>query len=345
MGILKMQTRLSDILGSARAIVSHLDLDRSLSVILRKAMDVSATTAGSIALYHPTTNTLRIRAHKGLPSSFISSREWTVRPGGLMDRLLRNRGLTVITGTPNRAFFARPDAGETHIKALVCVPLVHQKEALGFLFVDDGTVRLPAAEDLEALEILASFAAIAISHARAHRDVTHRAVTDGLTGLFNRRWFEEVLEREFQRSERHGREFSLALVDVDNFKQYNDRHGHQAGDDALAALGAAIRRAIRGTDLAARYGGDEMVIILPETRLEKAYNLFTRRIKSEIESELQAVSTGRIRLSVTIGIASYPQDGVNARDLVLAADRALLNAKKHKGSRIIGCSRPISDRV
>lgn len=345
MGILKINTRLSDILGSARAVVSHLDLDRSLSVILRKAMEVSGMTAGSIALYHPATNIFRIHAHKGLPPSFLSNRDRPVRPGSLMDRVLRSRSLTVITSTPDRTFFTGPDAVETRARALVCVPLVHQKETLGILFVDDGTVRLPAAEDLEALEIIASFAAIAISHARAYRDVTHQAVTDGLTGLFNRRWFEDILEREFQRSERHGREFSLALVDVDNFKQYNDRYGHQAGDDALAALGAAIRRAIRGTDLAARYGGDEMVIILPETRLEKAYNLFARRMKNDIESHLHAVSNDRIRLSVTIGIASYPQDGVNARDLVLAADRALLDAKKHKDSRMIGCSRPVSSRA
>jgi diguanylate cyclase (GGDEF)-like protein len=259
-----------------------------------------------------------------------------------MSRLLRSRSLSVITDTPHRAFFADPEAVDPQVKALVCVPLVHQKETLGILFVDDGTARMLHAADLEALEILGSFAAIDISHAREHRDVTQQAETDGLTGLFNRRWFEDMLAREFQRSERHGREFSLALVDVDNFKQYNDRYGHQAGDDALAALGAAIRRAIRGTDLAARYGGDEMVIILPETRLEKAYTLFARRIKNDIESEVQAVSIGRVRLTVTIGIASYPQDGVNGRDLVLAADRALLDAKKHKDRRMIGCSRPVA---
>jgi len=255
-GVLMSHSSLQDILGTARAVVSHLDLDRSLSVILRKAMEVSGTTAGSIALYHASTNTLRIYAHKGLPPSFISSREWFVRPDGLMDRLLRSRSLTVITDTPHRAFFTDPDNLEPHVKALVCVPLVHQKETLGILFVDDGTVRMLSAKDLEALEILASFSAIAISHAWMHREVAHRAVTDGLTGLFNRRYFEELLDRELQRAARHGREFSLALVDVNDFKLYNDRYGHQAGDEALAALGAALRTSLRSSDLAARYGGD-----------------------------------------------------------------------------------------
>ena len=159
--------------------------------------------------------------------------------------------------------------------------------------------------------------------------------------MFNRRCFESILAREFQRSERHGREFTLALVDVDDFKQFNDRYGHQAGDEALASLGSSIRRAIRSTDLAARYGGDEMAVILPETKLEKAYNLFVRRFKTEIESGFGDLFSGRSALSVTIGIASYPQDGMTSRELVLAADRALLDAKKHKHERLIGCAHPV----
>jgi len=341
-GALKIHRHLNDILGTARAVVSHLDLDRALSVILRKAMEVSGTTAGSIALYHATSNTLRIHAHKGLPPFFIANREWFVRPGSVMDRVLRSGSTTVITDAPNRAFFFEPASLEPRVKALVCVPLVHQKEALGILFVDDGTARMLAVQDLEALEILASFAAIAISHAWTHREVTHRAVTDGLTGLFNRRYFEELLNREFQRAERHGREFSLALIDVNDFKLYNDRYGHQAGDEALAALGAALRASLRTSDLAARYGGDEMVVILPETGLEKAYQLFSRRIKNAMEEGIRSLSADRTAVGVTIGIASYPHDGATARDVVLAADQALLEAKKNKHHRVIGCSRPVA---
>jgi diguanylate cyclase (GGDEF)-like protein len=342
MAVPKQNSRLVDIIKTARSVVSQLDLDKALSIALKKGMEITDTRAGSIALYRADSRTLQIHAHRGFSKNFISNREWKVRPGGLTDRILKSKGITVINDTTNKSFFSNAVAVEEGIKSLVCVPLLHQHEVVGILYVDDFTARKFSKANLKELEIIASFASIAIHHARTHSHVKQQAITDSLTGLFNRRCFEDILSRELQRAERHNREFSLALVDVDDFKQFNDRYGHQAGDEALAALGEAIRKSIRSTDLAARYGGDEIVIILPETRLEKAYNLFAKRVKREIEKEFRRVSLGRFILTVTIGISSYPEDGMNARDLVLAADKALLAAKKNKPSRMIGCSRTIT---
>ncbi len=341
----KLDTRLLDIIKTARSVVSQLDLDKALAMTLKKAMEVTSTKAGSIALYHAATRTLRIHAQRGFSQDFLADHEWKVRHGGLTDRILKSKGITVISNTTNKAFFSNPVAVDEGIKSLVCVPLLHQNEVVGILYVDDFKPREFSRASLEELEILSSFASIAIHHARMHTDVKQQAITDSLTGLFNRRCFEDILNRELQRAERHHRELSLALVDVDDFKQFNDRYGHQAGDEALASLGEAIRNSIRSTDLAARYGGDEIVIILPETRLEKAYNLFAKRVKREIEDGLRSASLGRFMLSVTIGIASFPEDGGNSQELVLAADRALLTAKKSKHLRMIGCSRRVSAAV
>lgn len=341
MAVLKHDTRLVGIIKTARSVVSQLDLDKALSITLKKAMEITDTRAGSIALYRADSGTLKIHAHRGFSKNFLSHHEWKVRPGGLTERILKSKGITVINNTTNKSFFSNPPAADEGIKSLACVPLLHLNEVVGILYVDDFVPRTFSKAALRELEIIASFASIAIHHARTHRHVKRQAITDSLTGLFNRRCFEDILSRELQRAERYDREFSLALVDVDDFKLFNDRHGHQAGDEALAALGEAIRKSIRSTDLAARYGGDEIVIILPETRLEKAYALFAKRIKREIEDEFRAVSLGRFILTVTIGIASYPGDGTTARDLVLAADNALLGAKKNKHSRMIGCSRTI----
>jgi len=339
---LKEQKILLDIMDTSRTVLSHLDLDKVLSIILKKAMEITGTRAGSIALYTPKTATMRIHAHKGFSRGFIANREWKVRRGGLTDRILKSLTVTVINSTTNKAFFANPIAVHEGIKSLVCVPLLVDNEVVGILYVDDFAPRKFPAEDLQTLEILSSFASIAINNARAHSTLIREANTDSLTGLFNRRCFEGVLDREFQRAERHNREFSLALVDVNDFKKFNDTYGHQSGDRALTALGEAIRRAVRSTDFAARYGGDEIVIILPETKLSKAYSLFTTRIKQEIEEGFAKITNNEFALTVTIGIASFPRDGKNSRDLILSADRALLNTKKMKYTTSIGCARPVA---
>jgi diguanylate cyclase (GGDEF)-like protein len=345
MAVLKLNDRVLDILTTARSVVSQLDLDKALAMVLKKAMEVTDTTAGSIALYTPATATMRISACKGFSRQFISNREWKVRRNGLTDRILKARCVTVINDTTNASFFSNPLVVREGIKSLACVPLIFSPDIVGILYVDDFTPRAFPPSSIQSLEILASFASVAIHNARMHTEVKQQAITDSLTGLFNRRCFEDILSRELQRAERHGREFSLALVDVDDFKKFNDAHGHQAGDAALAALGESIRMAIRSTDLASRYGGDEMVIILPETNLAKAYNLIANRIKSEIEEGFTRLSGGRYSLSVTIGIASYPLDGNAAQDLVLAADKALLATKKEKHTRKIGCSRRIPESL
>ena len=327
---------------TAKVLVSHLDIDKVLSIILKKAMEITKTRAGSIALYTPDTATMRIHAHRGFTRRFIANREWKVRQGGFTDRIIKSRTATVINDITNKDFFTNPVAIQEGIKSLICVPLIDSSEVVGILYVDDFASRKFASEDLQTLEILASFASIAIHNAQAHTTIKLQAITDCITGLFNRRCFEDLMSRELQRAERHEREFSLALVDVNDFKKYNDTYGHQAGDRALSALGEAIRKAIRSTDIAARYGGDEIVIILPETKLVKAYNMFANRIKREIEEGFTMISgTGHV-LSVAIGIAAYPHDGKTTPDLVLSADRALLATKKQKHICTIGCARPVA---
>ncbi len=340
MAALKFSEAVLDLFMTARSVVSQLELEKALTMVLKKAMEVTKTKAGSIALYDSATGTMRIQAHKGLSRKFIANREWKVRAGGLTERILRSRTLTVVNGNADPSFFSGLVRDE-QIKTLICVPLLYGNELVGILYLDDFTSRRFSSSVRQSIDIIGSFASIAIHHARKHKQIKQLAITDGLTGLFNRRYFEDILNREFQRAARHRREFSLALVDVDDFKKFNDAYGHPAGDEALTALGEAIRQSIRSTDLAARYGGDEMVIILPETKLARAYNLFATRIKSEIEERFAALSKGRHGLTVTIGIASFPRDGENAIDLILSADKALLGAKKEKHTRRIGCARMV----
>jgi diguanylate cyclase (GGDEF)-like protein len=151
---------------------------------------------------------------------------------------------------------------------------------------------------------------------------------DGLTELFNYAFFQQLLKTEIERAQRYGHELSLLMIDIDDFKGYNDRNGHPAGDEALKHLSRVMSRAVRGCDFIARYGGDEFVVVLPETDLSEA-KLIGERLRllveqTEFENEL-VHKQGLI--TVSVGLATYPHDAQTKEDLIKRADEALYKAK------------------
>ncbi len=157
------------------------------------------------------------------------------------------------------------------------------------------------------------------------------AITDGLTGLYNRQFFDASLRRELKRARRYGLSFSLVMLDVDDFKIVNDEHGHVVGDEALTLTSNVIRASVREIDVACRYGGEEFALILPETSRTGAY-IVSERIRLDVKDVFrhELVSTAHIDLSVSGGIAIYPTDSNSAEGLVRMADKALYRSK-HDG--------------
>ncbi len=163
----------------------------------------------------------------------------------------------------------------------------------------------------------------------------HFAITDRRTGLYNHGYFEHMLETEIKRSCRHKHPVSLIMMDIDDFKQYNDTLGHLAGDEILKELGKLIKKNIREVDLGARYGGEEFAIILPYTDLEGAKK-GAQRIKKIMaaHSFRREISIPSKKLTISMGIASYPSDSASAKELVRKADEALYTAKKQGKNRL-----------
>jgi diguanylate cyclase (GGDEF)-like protein len=152
---------------------------------------------------------------------------------------------------------------------------------------------------------------------------------DDLTQVYNRRYFTEQLNRELDRARRYGSKVSLLLVDVDNFKLYNDTRGHVAGDTALGEVAAALSRSARTTDLVCRYGGDEFAVICPRTVKHDALTLADRLRKAVKETDLRPdLKAGAQPLSLSVGVATYPDDADESVALVEAADQALYRAKE-----------------
>lgn len=172
---------------------------------------------------------------------------------------------------------------------------------------------------------------------RANKKLAKMAVTDGLTMLFNRRYFQDSLTREFRRLARHRALplLALAMIDIDHFKRLNDTHGHQAGDQVLKGLGKVLKNCVRLTDIIARYGGEEFVIVMPETDAE-GMAVVAERIRSSVESMETMYAGSVIKVTVSIGVASYPDGDIRSEDeLVKAADKALYVAKDQGRNRIV----------
>lgn len=198
------------------------------------------------------------------------------------------------------------------------------------------TRRLPFSDtDCQVLSYLAAQVAVSLENVALHNTLAHQAVTDDLTGLANARRFRQLLAKEIERAERFGHKLCLLIADLDHFKQINDTYGHLQGDAVLRRTAKVIADNLREVDEAARYGGEEMVVILPETSLDEGREV-AERIRAALEAERfqRLEGDGEIALTVSIGIASYPADATDPVALIAAADRALYAAKSAGRNRV-----------
>jgi diguanylate cyclase (GGDEF)-like protein len=220
------------------------------------------------------------------------------------------------TGGPLRLELASAEVAGEEL-ALILHPI-----PTGF---DDRTIALAHS--------LVAQAAVALDNARLHGIVKRQAVTDELTGLANRRSFRESLDTELLRAERFGNGLALIVADLDDFKDVNDRFGHQAGDEVLRAFSEVLQGRIRGIDLAARLGGEEFAILLPETDALGAEAL-AENLRMAVAELAVAVGVDEVRITASFGVAAFPESH-SADELMTAADLALYSAKRHGKDRVV----------
>jgi len=215
------------------------------------------------------------------------------------------------------------------VRSIVCLPLIAKVGAIGSLIVGSRHPNAYSKRHIMFLEHLASHIAMPIENAQLYAEVAEKARIDGLTGLLNRRSLDEVMASEINRHSRYGGVFSLIILDLDNLKAFNDNYGHLAGDNLLKEIGSLMRNSIRSADQAFRYGGDEFAILLPNTPINAA-NQVAERIRKQVASK---VTAGNISVTASLGLASWPANGMGANEVIAAADAALYQAKRTGGNR------------
>jgi diguanylate cyclase (GGDEF)-like protein len=217
--------------------------------------------------------------------------------------------------------------GDHDEKTHLGIPLIQGGNVLGALAVRANPVDAYATDQIRLVETIANQASVAMDNARMFEEVQHLAVTDSLTGLYNRRYFFPYAENEIERARRYQKRLSIIMMDIDHFKKVNDRFGHMAGDRALKMVAQTCLAELRKVDVMCRFGGEEFLILLPETSKSKAA-LAARRIRDAVASARILVDDGEIALTVSIGVAELDENHSDLDALIQAADKALYQAKE-----------------
>ncbi|MHB9091906.1 MAG: sensor domain-containing diguanylate cyclase, partial [Chloroflexota bacterium] len=342
-------TRLTNLVGKlerqgkeAQQLAEMSDLLQSCSsreeayrVISRSCRQLFAGWSGALYVLNSSRNLLETAASWGAPSSscdvFEPDECWGLRRG-------RVHTVTDPEGLLCQHMRRSPAGGS------VCVPMVAQGDTLGVLYLESlsagqGLAMGPADEVLSSGRHLvvdvAERLSLAVANLTLRETLRAQAIRDPLTGLFNRRYMEETLEREVPRALRKGAPLTVVMVDIDHFKNFNDVFGHDAGDALLHALGSFINSRVRAEDVACRYGGEEFTLILPEIGAEAACARLDeiREGVRQLNVEHHGLPLGPVTISM--GVAFLPEHGRDSEALLHSADTALYRAKKEGRDRIV----------
>ena len=310
-----------------------LQSTHDLRGILEVVLDTSAVTlrasAGAIFLGTQGEGDLRLKVARGYEAPADA-----VLPlgSGIAGRAAGGDPILVAGGDVEVVSAIEPAA-----TTAIAVPLIRWDRVLGVIALYDRSVPEPFRKhDVDTLSSFAAQTSVAIENVMLHEEAERLSITDGLTGIFNRRYLQLSLRREIERAQRFGRSVSLLMIDLDRFKDVNDEHGHQRGDEVLVELARRVMGEIRTQiDQFARYGGEEFVILLPETPCDGAL-VVAEKIRKAVAARPFTSQTGPpVRVTVSIGAAAYPDDGDSADDLVRAADAALYRAKERGRNRVV----------
>jgi diguanylate cyclase (GGDEF)-like protein len=321
-----------------KALTSSLQLDQVLRTIMEKIDEFLRPDTWSLLLVDEVKQELYFELAVGKGAQALKDVRIKMGQGIAGWVAQHDEAVVVPDVSSDTRFFSQVDEKtKTATRSIVAVPVRYRDHCLGVIEL----VNCVSAEgfherDLALLEALADFAAIALENARHVKRIHELTITDDCTSLYNARHMDFILETEVYRSQRYGYEFSLVFIDLDHFKTVNDTHGHLVGSNLLAEIGTMIKIACRRIDFAFRYGGDEFVIVLPQSNKESAF-IVAKRLHRMISETPWLASEGlNIHITASLGVASYPSDAKTKVELLHLADEAMYLVKNTTRDAVAG---------
>ncbi len=317
---------LETILQSSLQLTSSLDLKQVLDAVLMSVFRLSPPTHDAhIFLYQDGALEFGASLWKDGRKDMPFSKPC---PQGLPETVARTGKMILVDNLQTHPIYQ--SSGQGWQGSIVSLPLVVQDHVVGVMSLAALQPSQYTVESLRPLRLLADQAAIAIENARLHAIIQQEALTDALTSLPNRRAMDRELEDEIRRSARYHHHFALLILDLDGFKQINDTYGHPVGDQALIWFSQKLPTLIRDTDFVARYGGDELVVILPETHKQVAESVYQRIFEFFERETFHFQDEIYQPITVSIGMSLFPEDGKSADRLLQIADQRLYHHKRRR---------------
>ncbi len=306
------------------------ELNDLVDFIVEKSTEILEAKRCSLMLLDTGANELSIRGAKGLDDRIIA--ESRVEVGKSIAGMVAGESCPILVkNIEANVRFSRKNRPSYETKSFISAPIKVHNKVIGVVNLADkqsSDGRIFNETDLNILCTIVHLASIAIENADFVRQLTYLSVTDSLTGLYNHRYFVTHLDREIHRSKRYGKPVCLFMIDLDDFKSYNDAYGHLEGDHLLKTFSKTLKDNLRVVDIICRYAGDEFVVILPETDVSEA-EFVAEKVKRAVER-----ATLRKKVTISVGIAKCNNPHMNKYDLILKADTALFEAKKQGKNQV-----------
>jgi len=321
---LRRSKQLSFLNSISKMAISSEDAEQMLADIVAEIQKTFQFDHIGIGILDYVTKEIEIRAEAGATAH---SRGKRIPLGtGIVGRVARSNERALVQ-----------NAGDGHLvgvlpdsRAVLCIPITYGESLLGVLNVESRQENAFSSQDVLIMSTLADLLATALHNTFVFQKLQQQSITDGLTGIKTRRFFWEALSSEWKRASRSGRPFSVVLIDLDKFKDVNDTFGHLEGDLVLARVGRLLEQRCRQSNVVARYGGDEFVILMPETSVDQAHAL-AERLRLWLAQDAMLAEH---HISGSFGVASFPAHGFSAEDIIRVADAGMYSAKHSGGNRV-----------